>query len=178
MYRVQIRKEALKFSSAHMTVFADGTKERLHGHNYRTEASLEFIDFNLSTMVPFSDIKSGMKKICDAWDEKFFLPMLCPHLKVQKHDEESVDFKLCGKRYVIPTDEIVMLPVDNITAESLAKQFSKNLLNSVHSKEFKTLREFLKSKSVLRFELKVEEITGQGASFSEVLSNEKSGEKR
>jgi len=169
MYRVQIRKEALKFSSAHMTVFADGTKERLHGHNYRTEATLEFKDFNLSTMIPFSDIKSGMKKICANWDEKFFLPMLCPHLKVQKHDDESVDFKLCGKRYVIPTDEIVLLPVDNITSESLAQQFSKNLLSSAHSKEFKTFRDFLKFKGVLRFEFKVEEITGQGASFIEVL---------
>jgi hypothetical protein len=40
-YRIYIRKEALKFSAAHMTVFPDGTKERLHGHNYRTEVILD-----------------------------------------------------------------------------------------------------------------------------------------
>ena len=39
--RLHIRKEALKFSAAHMTVFPDGTKESLHGHNYRTKALIE-----------------------------------------------------------------------------------------------------------------------------------------
>jgi len=162
MYRVQIKKEALKFSSAHMTVFSDGTKERLHGHNYCTQVSLEFRDFNLSTMIPFSDVKLVMKKICDTWDEKFFLPMLCPFLEIKKQDSESVDFKLCGKRYVMPADEVVMLPVDNITTESLAQQFSKNLLV--------TLRSTLEKKGVLKVEVKVEEITGQGASFITTLN--------
>ena len=33
-YEIRIRKEALKFAASHMTVFPDGTKEALHGHNY------------------------------------------------------------------------------------------------------------------------------------------------
>ena len=33
-HRISIAREQYKFSCAHMTVFADGTKERLHGHNY------------------------------------------------------------------------------------------------------------------------------------------------
>lgn len=167
MYRVQIRKEALKFSSAHMTVFPDGTKEGLHGHNYRTEVSFEFPEFNLSTMIPFSDVKSVMKKICAAWDEKFFLPMLCPFLEIKKQDSDSVDFKLCGKRYVMPADEIVMLSVDNITTESLAQQFSKNLLAA--------LKSGLEKKGVLKVEVKIEEITGQGASFITTLNETTAG---
>ena len=33
-YEIRIRKDSLKFAASHMTVFPDGTKESLHGHNY------------------------------------------------------------------------------------------------------------------------------------------------
>ncbi len=81
-FRIQIRKEALKFSSAHMTVFANGTKENLHGHNYRTVVKLEFERFSLSEMIPFSELKSEMRKICSEWDEHVLLPSRCPFLKI------------------------------------------------------------------------------------------------
>src|ERR1700733_13558481 len=34
-YRMVLAKEDFKFSSAHFTLFADGSAELLHGHNYR-----------------------------------------------------------------------------------------------------------------------------------------------
>ena len=33
-HRIFTGKDVHKFSSAHMTVFPDGSKERLHGHNF------------------------------------------------------------------------------------------------------------------------------------------------
>ena len=41
-HRIFVGKDVHKFSAAHMTVFRDGTKERLHGHDYRTEVAIEF----------------------------------------------------------------------------------------------------------------------------------------
>ncbi len=156
-YRVHIRKEALKFSSAHVTVFADGTKERLHGHNYRTEVSLDFADFTLSTMLPFSEVKTVMRAICERWDEKILLPELCPFLKVASKSEKEVDLTICGKRYVFPSDEVEWLAVDNVTSESLAQQFSQRLQAQMSAVLFKH--------GVRRLEVRVEEITGQGASY-------------
>ena len=40
-HRIRIARAEHKFSCAHMTVFADGTKERLHGHNYTIALGVE-----------------------------------------------------------------------------------------------------------------------------------------
>jgi 6-pyruvoyltetrahydropterin/6-carboxytetrahydropterin synthase len=157
-FRIQIRKEALKFSSAHMTVFADGTKERLHGHNYRTVAKLEFERFSVKEMLPFAELKAEMRKICAEWDERVLLASACPFMKLLTNDGPSVDLELCGKRYVFPRDEVVFLPTDNVTTESLAKIFAERLASSLS-------RPALERAKVRSLEVSVEEMLGQGASY-------------
>jgi hypothetical protein len=59
-HRVLVAREQYKFSCAHMTVFPDGTKERLHGHNYqRSAVDLELLErIAISRqMLPFAAIK-------------------------------------------------------------------------------------------------------------------------
>ena len=157
-FRIQIRKEALKFSAAHMTVFADGTKENLHGHNYRTVVKLEFENFSLREMLPFSDLKKSMRKICEAWDEKILLPESCPFLRIVSTSGLSTEIEACKKRYVFPTDEVVFLPTDNVTTESLAKIFCECLAASLD-------KEALAKAKVRTVEVLIEEMLGQGASY-------------
>jgi 6-pyruvoyltetrahydropterin/6-carboxytetrahydropterin synthase len=156
-YRLHIRKEALKFSAAHMTVFPDGTKEALHGHNYRTELTVEFATQSLEQMIAFSEFKIAMKRICAAWDEKIILAAKCPHFKILKDDGAELDFNLCGKHYVLPKDEVILLPVDNVVTEALAREFADQLVATLDPRVLKA--------PVTQLELKVEEITGQGASY-------------
>lgn len=158
VYRIKIRKEALKFAAAHMTVFADGTKENLHGHNYRTELRVEFEDFSIGKMLPFEDFKKAMRIICEEWDEMILLPEYCPFLKVIEKSETSVDLLVSGKRYIFPNDETIFLPTDNVTTESLAAVFCKRLIASLS----KTALMQAKVKSI---ELTIEEMPGQGASY-------------
>jgi 6-pyruvoyltetrahydropterin/6-carboxytetrahydropterin synthase len=161
-FRIEIRKEALKFSAAHMTVFADGSKENLHGHNYRTVVKVEFENFSLSEMLPFSEVKRAMKTICAAWDEKVLLPERCPHAKIHSRGDgtakTSVEIEVCGKRYVLPSDEVVFLPADNVTTESLAKIFCERLLEDLPA-------DALARAKVRSVEAKIEEMLGQGASY-------------
>ncbi len=157
-FRIQIRKEALKFASAHMTFFADGTKENLHGHNYRTVVKLEFERFSLEEMLPFADLKTEMRKICAEWDEKVLLPANCPYLKITQNDGPSVEFEACGKRYVLPKDEVIFLPTDNVTTESLAKIFCERLASALS-------RPALDRAKVRSVETQIEEMLGQGASY-------------
>ncbi len=157
-FRIQVRKEALKFSSAHMTVFPDGTKENLHGHNYRSVLKLEFERSSLESMLPFSDLKIAMKKICDEWDEKVLLPEQCPHFKLISRDPTSIEFELCKRRYVLPLQEVVLLPTDNVTSESLAKIFCERMAGTLS-------REALERARVKTLEIQIEEMTGQGASY-------------
>ncbi len=158
--RLHIRKDALKFSSAHMTVFADGTKESLHGHNYQVDLGVDVRDASLSSMVPFECFKNAMKAICAEWDEKVLLPSKCPFLKVASQSSHEIDFTLCGKRYVLPLDECVFLAVDTVTSETLASEFCQALLKQLPQEAMKC---------VLGLHLKIEESPGQGATFSWVL---------
>ena len=40
-WSILIEKEYLKFSCAHFLIFPDGSKERLHGHNYQVTAEVD-----------------------------------------------------------------------------------------------------------------------------------------
>jgi 6-pyruvoyltetrahydropterin/6-carboxytetrahydropterin synthase len=156
-YRLHIRKEALKFSAAHMTVFPDGTKESLHGHNYRTELTVEFDTQSLDQMIAFSEFKKGMKRICASWDEKVILAANCPHMKIVSDSAKEIEFTLCGKRYALPKDETILLPIDNVVTEALAREFLVQLVAELDPRILRA--------PVTLLELKVEEITGQGASY-------------
>ncbi|MBL7714946.1 MAG: 6-carboxytetrahydropterin synthase [Bdellovibrionales bacterium] len=156
-HRLLIRKDALKFSSAHMTVFPGGTKENLHGHNYQVSIRLDVPKADLSEMIPFHEVKKAAKQICDLWDEKVLLASLCPEMKGRREADGSVQFELCGKKYLLPMDEVVWLEADNVTSESLSKLFAISLA--------KRLEKILAQASVSRLEVKVEETPGQGASY-------------
>lgn len=156
-YRIHIRKEAQKFSCSHMTVFADGTKEALHGHNYIPEISLKLKRASLQSMLPFVEVKKAMKAVSAAWDEKLLLPDRCPFFKVMDESDREIEFTLCGKRYVIPREETIRLPVDNVTAESLAEQYFAQWRERASPD--------LLSENVLEVEVRIDEICGQGASY-------------
>ncbi len=156
--KIFLGKEAFKFSSAHMTLFADGTKEALHGHNYRVRTTLELKETAPSQLLPFSEYKKVIQSICNAWDEKVLLPEKSPFLKVLTDSTKEVEFILCQKRYVLPKEEILLLPIENVTSESLSELFCRQFLEI-----------FQESHPNLPFcaiEVYVEETAGQGAIFS------------
>jgi 6-pyruvoyltetrahydropterin/6-carboxytetrahydropterin synthase len=155
---ISIRKEAFKFSSAHMTVFSDGTKEALHGHNYFTEISIDLKDTTLKNLISFSYFKRSIKEICDEWDEKVLLPENCPFLNFIKQTPIEVEFLLCQKRYVLPRDEVVLLPLDNITAETLSKELCQRLLQK--------FSKLIVAGSIVGLRVRVDESPGQGATSS------------
>lgn len=150
--RIHIRKDRYKFSAAHMTVFHDGTKEALHGHNYETELVL-----GTKSLVPFSEFKAVLGQVTSEWDEKVLLAKQNPHFKILKAEKGSFAFSLCKKNYVIPKDEVVLLKTDNITSEALSQLALESFLAKLPAKIKKAL-EFI--------ELRVDESRGQGATSS------------
>lgn len=156
-YEIRIRKEALKFAACHMTVFPDGTKEALHGHHYVPTLTLRIRDASFEGMVPFSRFKEGMKKIANLWDEKVLIATENPFFELIRNGRQEVEFLLCGKRYVLPAEEVVLLKTDNITCEALARSYYEFLSAELDSE--------LKSKNVISVSVYIEESPGQGAAY-------------
>lgn len=159
--QIHVRKESIKFASAHMTVFPDGTKESLHGHNYQVELTVELKDISFKKMVPFSDYKEKLKKLVEAWDEKVLIATENPFYEELRRDKKEVEFTLCKRRYVLPSPEVELLPLDNISSETLSAHLLSLFISSFGSKELKKAASFLK--------IRVEESPGQGASSEESL---------
>ena len=159
-FEIRIRKEALKFAASHMTVFPDGSKESLHGHQYQPTLTVVLKEASFKKMLPFSQFKIAMKKIASLWDEKVFLASENPHYELIAQSKTSLEFSLCGKRYVLPADEVVILKTDNITCENLAKSYFAFLKSELKS-EFASSN--VKSVSVY-----IEESPGQGAAYTYV----------
>ena len=157
-FELRIRKEALKFAASHMTVFPDGTKESLHGHQYQPTLTLTFKDASFKNMIPFSNFKVAMKKIAALWDEKLLIATENPFYKKVKSTRASHEFTLCKKRYVIPTDEVIQLKTDNITCETLARAYFDFL-----SAELDMLMD---DPNITSVSVYIEESPGQGAAFT------------
>ena len=141
-----------------MTVFPDGTKEPLHGHNYQVEVEIELEERPFAEMISFANLKTPLRALTKTWDEKFLLAKLNPFLKIRKHDAQELEFLLCGKRYVIPTDEVQILEIENITSEALAQELLRQ-----YSAELGQRGILARLRSV---QVRVEETPGQGASAS------------
>jgi 6-pyruvoyltetrahydropterin/6-carboxytetrahydropterin synthase len=150
---IRIAREQHKFSCAHMTVFPDGTKERLHGHNYTIAIGLEVDTIALSAMLPFAPIKQALAEICAEYKERVLLAELNPHFKIVRDDGE-LEFTLCGERYVLPRGDVLLLPIDNVSVERLAAYIAVVLEKKLP---------ILASPPVRTLEVTVEESPGQGS---------------
>jgi 6-pyruvoyltetrahydropterin/6-carboxytetrahydropterin synthase len=156
-YEIRVRKDALKFAASHMTVFPDGTKESLHGHNYVPSLTVKVREASFEATIPFSRLKAGMRKIAAAWDEKVLVATRNPYHETLRNDGREFEFRLCGKRYVLPTDEVVLLETDNISCETLARAYFDILSDE--------LGDELRSPNILSVSVFIEETPGQGAAF-------------
>jgi 6-pyruvoyltetrahydropterin/6-carboxytetrahydropterin synthase len=155
-HRLTVAREQYKFSCAHMTVFPDGSKERLHGHNYQLGVALEVNDVSFGAMIPFAPIKAALGELCHAWKERVLLATRNPHYQVVSDDGQELEFRLCGQRYVLPRGDVLLLPIDNIAVEPLAAHIASLLSERLAS--------ILAPPHVLGLECTVEESPGQGAS--------------
>jgi 6-pyruvoyltetrahydropterin/6-carboxytetrahydropterin synthase len=154
-HRISLAREQYKFSCAHMTVFPDGSKEPLHGHNYTVSVDLEVDTIELKAMVPFAPIKATLGALCDEWKDHVLLASRNPHFEVIR-DSDEIEFKLCGDRYVMPRRDALLLPIDNVSVEAL----SAHLANVLRDR----IRRGLNASHVRSLVVTVGESPGQSAS--------------
>jgi len=138
-----------------MTVFPDGTKERLHGHNYFLALRLDLSDVSFAKLLPFGVIKKELGALCQEWKERTLLAVENPFYELVSDDGKEIEFRLCGARYVLPREDVLLLPVDNISVESLSFHLAQELAHRLAP---------IMGEVVTGLELDVSEVPGQGAS--------------
>ncbi len=119
----------MRFSAAHFISFL-GKCERLHGHNYGVSVVLEGSLNREGLVFDFVEIKKIVREICDSLDHRFLLPFESSCLQIQNTGEEWV-IHFGDRRYVFPSTDVFVLPVDNITAERLAEYICKRIMEKL-----------------------------------------------
>ncbi len=113
-----------RFSAAHMTVFPDGSKERLHGHNFQVELRLYLRSIALRDLCDFAVVKRALGELCGDMHERTLVALNNPHLRVTVETlndsdtapgRELVRLSHESGEYLLPRTDVVLLPLENIT---------------------------------------------------------------
>lgn len=150
-----------------MTVFPDGSKERLHGHNYYVGIAVALKGIAFDQMVPFGPLKEATAALCQAWREHVLIAAKNPYYELVRDDGSEIEFRLCGQRYLLPRGDVLVFPVDNITVEALAAHFADLLIAELDRQDSGILRRDV----VEGLEVRVTESPGQGAVCYRPLSD-------
>ena len=155
MFRIEVDKEDMGFDAAHFISYG-GKCERLHGHNYRVSAALEGPLTADRYVFDFVELKAVLRSICKRLDHYFLLPEKSPVLRIRRQEREW-EIRFEERRYVLPEQDVVPLPLDNITAERLAEWLAGELREA--------LRALPGAAALTALEVGVEEAPGQAAFY-------------
>ncbi len=154
-YKIRVTKDHLVFCSGHFISYEGDQCERLHGHNYRTAVEVEGdLDEN-SYVFDFIALKHRTKAITDELDHRMLLPIGNSLIAVEE-GSKAVHVRYRDREWLFPRDDCVLLPIENTTAELLARYIGRRLLEELR-------RQHRFEPRVLRVE--VEENIGQSATF-------------
>jgi 6-pyruvoyltetrahydropterin/6-carboxytetrahydropterin synthase len=154
-WKVRVTKDHLVFCSGHFISYQGDRCERLHGHNYRTAVEVEGdLDENWYVF-DFIALKHRTKAITDELDHRMMLATLNPHIAVDE-TSRGIHVRNRDREWLFPREDCVLLPIENTTAELLARYIGQRLLEDLRRQDGFVPR-------VLRVE--VEENVGQSATY-------------
>ena len=153
-FKVRVTKDHLVFCSGHFISYEGDRCERLHGHNYRTTVEIEGdLDPASWYVFDFIALKNITRAITEELDHRMMLPTKNPVITLEE-SAKSVRVRYKDREWVFPRGDCVLLPIENTTAELLARWIAERLRGEIH-------KQHRFAPQVLRVE--VEENIGQSA---------------
>ena len=154
-FKVRVTKDHLVFCSGHFISYEGDKCERLHGHNYRTAVEVEAdLDANYYVF-DFIALKNHIKAVTDELDHRRLLPTRNGLIAVEERPR-GISVRYRDREWLFPRDDCVLLPIENTTAELLARYIGQRLLEALR-------RHHHFEPQILRVE--VEENLGQSATY-------------
>jgi 6-pyruvoyltetrahydropterin/6-carboxytetrahydropterin synthase len=128
-----------RFSVSHRVSFAPYGLDRFHGHTYEVIVSVSGLRSKYGFIFPFEELSKIVQKICAKLNNKTILA--AGGRNVVK-DEGSRIYYITSdnKQYLLPKDDVVILNVEEVTAENLAEWIADQIIE-----ELKTYTEFLQN---------------------------------
>lgn len=135
-YSIEVRAERFKFSAAHLGISPEGHRERLHGHNFRLQVRMRLASSVGAGAGQSSGpvgqprgpellaaVKRALRDICRDLHERTLVALSNPHLRVTLEstgEREQVRLSHPQGEYLLPREDVVLLPMENTSADQLA----------------------------------------------------------
>ncbi len=160
-FSVRVSKNELGFCAGHFISYAGDQCERLHGHNYRVGVELiGNLDEN-HYVFDFIALKHVLQSITSDLDHRMLLPTKSQLIRVEA-SSSAVDVRYQNRRWEFPRDDCVLLPIENTTAELLARYIAERMRT-----ELQTQHTYVPQ----CLSVEVEETPGQSATYTLRIAN-------
>ncbi|MDG1893530.1 MAG: 6-pyruvoyl tetrahydropterin synthase family protein [Fuerstiella sp.] len=128
-FEARVTKDSLVFSAAHFITFNGNVCERLHGHNWRLDVTVAgSLDENFYVF-DFIALRDACLKIVGELDHQVLLPERHHSIKVATSaDDREVTAQFEDRRWVFPVEDCCLLPIENTTAELIARWIGHRLI--------------------------------------------------
>ncbi len=155
-YSIRVYKQYFNFASSHFLVFADGTREPLHGHNYRVQVTGQAHELRDDMVFDFLHIKPIVREICNSLDHRFLLPIENKNIEIIETPTNLQLKTPDGSFFSFPISDVIKMPLSNISAERLAVFLALEIEKMILDRyQFQ----------FLKLEVEVEETAGQAAVY-------------
>jgi 6-pyruvoyltetrahydropterin/6-carboxytetrahydropterin synthase len=155
-FSIKVYKQYFNFASSHFMIFENGTREPLHGHNYRVLLKGEAPQLAGDMVFDFLDIKPIVREVCDSLDHKLLIPKDNQKLRIYTEKKNFVIETPDDSVFSIPQSDVLLLPILNTSAERIAMYICDQIRAKVSDRfgfQFNSL------------EVEVEETPGQSAVY-------------
>ena len=117
--KIELFKEAMKFSAGHFTIFSATKRENLHGHNFSVHVEIVALVSDNGMTFDYGVSKKKLEALCFSLNEIVLLPTRSPYLRV--HEEAGrVIARFADEELVFLARDVRLLPIRNVTIEELA----------------------------------------------------------
>jgi 6-pyruvoyltetrahydropterin/6-carboxytetrahydropterin synthase len=155
-FSIKVYKQYFNFAASHFMIFENGTREPLHGHNYRVMFRGVAPQLSGDMVFDFLDIKPIIRDLCNTLDHKLIIPKDHPLIRIDCSEKNTVITTPDECQFSIPTTDVLLLPILNSSAELIAVHISQEVRRIVFEKyQFK----------FSELEIEVEETPGQSAVY-------------
>lgn len=118
------------FSAAHAGLH-DGEFEPLHGHTFQVTLRLLGIPGDDGMLLDFGEIKTALREAIAPLRRRTMMPGHAPEVLITR-ENGTLSVVAGRKRYVLPAEDVVVLPLTNTTTEAIAGYLLERALPYLH----------------------------------------------
>jgi 6-pyruvoyltetrahydropterin/6-carboxytetrahydropterin synthase len=129
-FKVRVTKDHLVFCCGHFISYEGHQCERLHGHNYRAAVEVEGPLAADYYVFDFVALKARTRAITDELDHHMLLATRNPVIVLEEAGA-GIRVRYKDREWLFPRGDCVLLPIENTTAELIARYIAGRLLESL-----------------------------------------------